>query len=403
MKQILSYLTAIAIGLLCVAPPIPYDIPLLINSFSWVYLVIVAGLFGFFTLSRDVHWTFKVLMIGLFVQCFFSMMPVYSFNAYILLVATLYFFLACKKIDFKPVLQMAEAVFWIEVVISIVQVTGHDHLMSFPRSAAYEALGVPYQELQKHVYFGTVFQQMRFASLLCILSPLLLLKSKWYVFPILFMAYLLGALGFSLAIAAGVVVYLLCEAVKRGKFGWVLGMGVFIIYGVIIFGVICVVRSFSHIRVEIVEGRVPIWLLTIKTMLLDTTAVPMVQHKDIFGISQTGPVDWKHFFIGHGLDTYLQIFKFYKHDANPFPNAHNDWLQLPWEIGIVMTGFFWVYCGWVVKKLWEIEESILLAGLVIIAFNMFFAFPWRMTQTVLPMVAFLAYCETRISIERVFL
>jgi O-antigen ligase len=93
------------------------------------------------------------------------------------------------------------------------------------------------------------------------------------------------------------------------------------------------------------------------------------------------------------MDTFLPLFPVYKYDPNPFPQAHNDWLQLAWETGLVGFLIFSAYCTSLIARLYRHSASILIAGLVIIGVNMIFHFPWRMTQTVFLMVAFVAYCE----------
>lgn len=371
MKKFLSYAVAISIGLLAVAPPINYDIPLLANSFYWLYMVIVAGLLGFFLIYQDIHVSLKVLAVYLFGVSFLSQAPAESFNAYILLVATVYFFLLCKQCDYEIILNMVQAVFWIEILIAMIQHLGFDRLMMFNNP-------------DKTIYFGTVFQQMRLASLFAVMSPFLLLKSRWYIIPIAITCILFKTLGYTFAVAGGVLIYSWFEFKEYRR--WI-----FLV--TFLFCAVCAVRSWTHIYVEIVEGRIPIWGVVIKTWCFDTSKNFHGYGSPLNPAVQTGPFDFQRFVFGHGMDTFMPLFPVYKYDPNPFPNPHNDFLKIAWEIGLIGLSGFLFYCGWLFRRVFKRKEFILLAGLVIIAVNMFFAFPGCMTQTVLLMVAFAALCD----------
>jgi hypothetical protein len=332
-----------------------------------------------FLLFQEIAFFIKALSVYLFISCFLSQAPAFSFNAYILLIATLYFFLACKKSDYEVILNMVQAVFWFELLIAVAQHTGHDTLMNWGAGFKLDKMGDIIKDTidmtQSRVYLGTVFQQMRLASLFAVMSPLLLLKSRWYIIPIGITCILFGTLGYTLAVASGVFFFSVFLLEGKRKY--------FFIFCAFVFCVICVVRSWSHVRVEIIEGRLPVWRIVIRSWFYETW-----QHHN-----QTGVFSLHHFLFGHGMDTFLPLFRVYKHDPNSFNEAHNDWLQLAWETGIIGFGLFSFYCVWLLKRLYERKEFYLISGLLIISVNMFFAFPWRMTQTVLMMVAYVAYCE----------
>lgn len=372
MNILFSYFVALLVSLLVLAPPINYDIPVIVNSFSWLYIVIASGLFGMYLFSTRLPLAFKILTPYLFVTCFFSAAPYLSFNAYILLVATMYFFILCMECDFKIITNMVEAVFWFEVVLTVLQLLDKDTLINFDRT--------------DKVFFGTLMQTMRLSSVYALIAPFMILKKKWYVIPVMAVAILSKNVAFALAISAGGIVYVW----HTTKSKW------WIITPLLIFGIICAARSWQHIYVEIVEGRMPVWWVVIKTWALDTTKG--ISHgKDLFGISQTGPVDWKCLFFGHGMDTFLPLFPVYKHDPNPFPQVHNDWLQILWETGLPGIGCVLGYAGSLFYRTIKSKEYLCLSGLVVISIIMFFHFPMRMTQTMLLMVSFLALCEQRLS------
>lgn len=371
MKKTISFLLAFLMGLLCVAPPLNYDIPMMVNSYLWLYLVVASGLIAFFVLFQsNINEILKVLIVYLFVVgCFFSQIPYFSFHAFMLVTATICFFLLAKECEFETFLNMAQAIFWIEIVLATLHYFGKDTLMNFGR--------------QEPVFLGTIFQHMRFGSLLCILSPFLLVKSKWYIIPILVSVILTTSSGFALSVAAGLIIY---------SFLTMRRYSVTIISLIVI--LVClyaVTLGRDSFAVAFREGRLPIWWVVIKTWVLDTrgSMVPNAAGHMI----QTGPWDWKAFIFGHGLDTFYAAFPAYKHDPAPFPQAHNSWLQLAWETGLVGFCLFTSYCAWLIRQLYCLREFLLISGLVIIGTNMVFHFPDRMTQTNLLMVAFVAYCE----------
>lgn len=394
MRKTLSHITALLLGLLCVAPPeflqdasrfaidlgasdpkikADYILNVPVNSFGWLYAVVASGLLGFFLLSKSIHPAMKFLLAYLFVTAFFSEVPFLSFNAYILITPTAVFFIWMRKCDFKIIISMMEAVFWIEMVLATLHLTGHDTLMNFGRTET--------------IFWGTVLQHMRFASLLCILSPFLLIKSKWYILPICAAAILCTSSGFALSIIAGCVVYAILkndEKVMR-----------ILKYGIVPLLAIAIYLGRDSFAVAFREGRIRVWLVILKSWIFDTKAA--IGNPDWMGVSQTGPFNLKSFLFGHGTDTFYNLFAAYKHDANAFAQAHNCWLQLPWEIGLLGFTAFTIYAFWLALRLYQAKEHELLAGWAIMATDMFFHFPTRMTQTIWLMVAYAALCEQRIA------
>jgi len=369
MKKILSYTIGLSIALLAVAPPLNYNIPTMFNSFGWLYIVVASGLFGMFLFSRDLPVLLKVLSGYLWLSCFFSSAPYLSFNAYILVVASLYFFLGAKHADKKIILNMVTAAFWLQVFIVSTQLLGKDTLLNFTRQ------GQP-------VFFGTILQYMRFSSLLAIMAPLLILKSKWYIIPVIVMAVLSHSSAFGLAVIAGIAVYVFLKY-KRYRLAVVL-IGFFGSIGYVLWDI-------TSFRTAMTCGRIPVWGDVIKSWVMDTSKGPVVH--------LSGPIDIKSIFFGRGMDTFLPLFPIMKHDPNPFPQAHNMYLQWLWEIGTVGASILLGYCGQVVYRLYRRKEFVYIAGLVIIGVNCLFAFPDRMTQTALMMLCFLAMCEKKIQLE----
>jgi len=359
-KRVLSYVLGFAVGLLAVAPPLNYAIPVVVNSYWWLYGCVVAGFLGMYLLMTDLPLSLKILSAYLFVGCFLSMAPYVSFNAAILAIAALYCFIGFTKSDYKIITDIVTAAFLLQLIFVVFQLCTMDKLMNFDR--------------QEPVVFGTVMQNMRFGSLIAIMTPLIVYKNKWFIIPIIAMAFLSESASFGLAIAAGMTVYFVLKYPKRGLIVASLGAVGAIVY--------CLF-DFTSVSVAFTCGRIPVWGAIIRTWVMDTS------HQ--FVLPLTGPVDWKSIFIGRGLDTFLPLFPIFKHDLNPFGQAHNCHLQFLWEIGLVGYGLLVAYFINLVRRVWS--QPLLVAGLVCMSVNMFFAFPTRETQTMLMMICFIALCE----------
>lgn len=386
LRPLLSYFCAFVLALLIVAPNIPYSIPLLVNSARWCYLVVVCGLLGVLVCQQKIHLSLKALSIYLFFSCFFSQAPYLSFNAYILVVAALWLFVAFRECDFDIILKILEAAFWLEVILAIMQLAGMDTLLNFGSAIrtddAGKIISVGLEQLRIPVFFGTVMQYMRFASVLAVLTPFLVLRNKFYLALIVVVCAISQSSTFAMSLIAGCGTYFILSFKSlKNKLRVIIYTSLAVAcYAVYDYG------SFEGAIDPANGGRLYSWSIIWITWFTDTakTSSPFV-----------GAFNWHWFLFGHGIDTFLPLFPVYKHDINPFPQAHNCWLQFLWEIGLI--GFLLI--GWysvsLVKRLYSNKEHLLIAGLACIATDMFFAFPTRMTQTFFLIVAFLAFCEKK--------
>lgn len=379
-------ITAFALGLVVVAPPLNYGIPLLANSFLWGYLVVAAGLFGMLLLTTRLHPLLKALNVCLFISCFFSQAPAFSFNAYMVIVATFWAFLGLQEVDYRFILNIAVAAFWLEVAVVSMQLIGHDKLLCFDRAMELRpdlTIVSVSPNIPKFVFLGTVFQYMRMSSVFAILTPFLILKNRWYVIPVMILCVVSKSSSFALSVIAGIFVYAMLTTAPENR-KKIVAMAFLAVCAYALWDRVSFVVAFTC-------GRWGVWG-DIWTTWYTNTLLSKPVHL-------TGPFVWKTFLWGHGIDTFLPLFPIYKHDPNPFNAAHNCWLQLLWEIGLIMTGNLAWYCAVVIKRLYRLGYFDAIAGLTCIGVNMFFAFPTRMTQTVFLMVAFMAICN-RVAFSR---
>jgi hypothetical protein len=365
-NNVITWIMGTLVGLLAVAPPLPFEIPVLVNSDIWLYAVFAATFFGMIALFQKIPTGIKILLPYVLINCFFSQAPYVSFNAYIVVVVSCFCFLLFRTSDTDKLINFVIAAFLVQVLVGIMQRFGMDTLMNINRRTP--------------VFVGSVMQYMRFGSLLAVMTPILAIKNKWFVVPVLLAAALSRSSSFALGVLAGSTVYMFLGYKKLRK--WIIFTG---IIGVIGF---CIWDKAS-IEIALTDGRVPVWCDIVKTWIYDTSTCVIPVSRNYIDCL----VDWQTVFLGHGLGTFLPLFPIFKHDPNPFPQAHNDFLQIYWELGLIGGTIFLGYITHLLRKLFRKKEYLYISGLVCIGVNMFFAFPMRMIQTALMLIMYLAFCE----------
>ena len=372
MEKFLSYAAGILLAVLIVLPPTSYTIPLMHDPVLWSCLAVIAAMFGMYAIRIPaLPIQVKILSVYLFATAFLSEGPHSSFNAYVVFVGTIYIFLWFRSItDWRPVLDFLEAAFWVEVVLAIFQVSGWDRFLNFDK------MGKPY-------FLGTVMQYMRFSSVLAIMTPFLIIRNWKYIFLIGTLAIVSQSSSFAISLLAGCGVFLL---LSQRTWQWRAG----IVALVACAGVGYILYDWGSFMGAVDPGnggRLSSWEAVVRTWVFNTIKV-------IPGQELVGPVQWKWIFLGHGLDTFLYLFPVYKHDPNPFGQAHNSWLQFGWEMGLIGLGVVVWWVTSLLRRLYRCREYGAFAGLISLGTNMVFCFPERMTQTALLLVAYLALCES---------
>jgi len=281
----------------------------------------------------------------------------------------MYLFLIFKYCDYKIILNVIQAVFWFQIVIAGMQLLGMDVLLNFDKATP--------------CFMGTVFQYMRFSSLLAVMTPFLIIKNKWNIIPIAILVFFSHSSGFALAVAGGAFVYLFFTHKKYRAVLITLTIAAIVSYAI---------YDMDSWRAELLWGRVTVWPDIIRTWVYDTFDCPIPISKTYM----QGTLNLKSVFFGRGLDTFMPIFPVLKHDWNPFPQAHSVYLQLLWEIGLTGFSLLMAYLVNLSIKLYKVKAYLLLAGLACIAINGVFAMPDRMTQTILLLVCYLALCQKKV-------
>lgn len=364
------------LSLLIVAPAFNYDIPVTVNSFAWCYVVVACGMLGFFLWKTGIPIELKVLASFLFASCFISQSPYLSFNAYILVILTIYLYLALRESDFDIIVNFIEAAFWLQVFIVLMQLLGKDTLLSFGSD--------------RKVFLGTVMQYMRVSTVFAIMAPFLIMRSKFYFIPLAVLCFLSRSMTFAVSLTALGFFHIWFNNKN---------LRLHVLIGSFLILSLYAAYDWGSIRGAILPengGRLVSWYAIIVTWIIDTSKAVALPVN--FG-SGNFRIDW--FLFGHGMDTFLPLFPIYKHDMNPFPQAHNCWLQILWEIGALGFSLIAFHVAKIVHGLKRLHYGIalFLPGIISISLVMFFSFPTRMTQTALLIVAYLALCEQTINRE----
>ena len=392
MKKTLSHILGFFLAALIVHPAIDYRIPMLVNSWHWLFIVVMSALLGFQLLQTSIHPALKTLSVYLFVNAFFSQVPYLGFNSYIVTVFGFYFYLLAQKTENEIMLRWIETAFWVQVCLSIFQLADMDKLLCFDRAFELDETTLQVKpittDIPKFVMFGTVMQYMRYASLLAVMAPFIIMRDKRYLILIVLLCGLTSSSTFALSLVAGAAVYFGLKVKNWKTFFFIHGPILLLAAG------LYAAWDWGSFRGAIIPsngGRLITWLVILKTWVMDTAHSVKV---DPWGL--TGPINWQWVFLGHGADTFLPLFPIYKHDMNPFPQAHNSWFQMLWEIGSIGTGLALWYLGSLVVRLYKCRLFLLLGGLACFGVNMFFAFPDRMMQTIFLMIYYFAFCEIEI-------
>jgi hypothetical protein len=165
LDKLIKYIIAIPIILLALLPPKYFEIPMFVNDFWWLWLVLISGFLGIFFIFTKADIILKILSVYLFFNCFFSKAPYLSFTAYFSVILCLYFYLLCLKLkDWDFIYKVILSIFILNVVFIVNQFLGRDTLLNFGQTAT--------------VRFGTIGNLMQLKSFMIVLSAFLITCRK---------------------------------------------------------------------------------------------------------------------------------------------------------------------------------------------------------------------------------
>lgn len=366
-ENIKKILIAIPLIFLAIIPPMELSIPMTINSDLWIWSILLGGLLGILFIYTRADIFLKLIVIYLFINCFRSRAPYLSFTSYIIFIAVAYYYLLCLSLkDFEFIKKIAQAVFFLNIILIINQQFGGDTLLNFGRD-------IP-------VCFGTIGNSMWLGSLLVCLAPFLLLSSPLNIIPLILICFISKSSGMVLSLAAGILIYGFLKYRKKIVF-WVVA------------GLVCLstigFAANQNVFYKFKASRGPIWKRTV-------------------GLSN------KHPFFGWGLATYKVIVPVLSGDVSggyPGPweyegtkgnwlawrQAHNCWLQMDFETGKIGDILIILFLGSIVFALLKLPKTrkllLVFFGLTMVSLDMGVHYPTRQIQSVLFLIIFLAYCQ----------
>jgi O-antigen ligase len=343
----LSYILLIPLLILALTPPMALELDCKINSTFWLWMTFVSGFLAFLFLYQKVSAWLKLLVVWLFTSCFFSRAPYISFTMFWSVIVCAYYYAFCKKIkDFTPVKKSLQAVFFFITLLIIAQLFGKDVLLNF-NSPNINVL-------------GTIGNRMMSSSFVCILAPFLIVNPLNWI-PLIIISFITWSSGAVLSIGAGLSVYAWARFKK---------MRLLIIVIAILAPILFAWKT-GDIYQFTRAGRGPVYLKTLE-------------------LSLQRP-------IGFGVGTYKVLFPVMcgkeirkQQPGREWNTAHNDWLQMLFEMGFVGVILL---MGWLISIVRKTKDPIKLAGLAILATNMMVHFPMRMVQCAFIILMYLAYCE----------
>lgn len=368
MRNAAKYIAAFVIAVICLIPPVFIQIHATVNTTAWMWGILLGGFLGFLYLFTKANPWVKALVVFSFVGCFSSSVPYLSFSLYLSVILGAYFYLMCLSIDdWEPVYKTIQSLFFVSVLLIVMQRFQGDTLLNFNRKAA--------------VFFGTINNPMMLASYITCLTPFLIMRNRLNAIPVLLVAVMSQSAGMVFSLGAGILFYL-CFKIKNK---WVS----------VLVALTLMVMAFALVRKDTAVinfmdgGRGKIWQRTIELV-------------------EKSP--W----MGRGIGTFQVIFPVFSADISggfagdwnyewtigswiAWRKTHNCWLQLYFEIGrlgiIGILGLAFSYL-WMFIRVHKTPVIIFATvGMVILAANMTVHFPTRMPQTVIVLLSYLAFYE----------
>jgi hypothetical protein len=165
MKKLITAIVLIFTVVVGLMPCV--EIPLKIaGSRLWLWLVILSGFLGLYTINFKMNVYVKAIAIFGFISLFFSQTPFFSQYAYMELLACIYFYYLCTLVeDWSGIFRTLNIMFLVSLVFMVMQYFHKDNILNY---------GSPVGG-----YCGTVGNPMQNKSFILILLALIIQNLKW--------------------------------------------------------------------------------------------------------------------------------------------------------------------------------------------------------------------------------
>ncbi len=347
-RNILSYVLPLVVAFFTLIPPIMFRIPAPQGEY-WPLLMACAGLAGIRILFIHTSIIVKIVAVTSFVSCFFSGIPYISFNAYPSIVFCCYLFILLTRMDsWKPMFTMIKAILCLNMIFLAMQLMGEDRLLNFG--------------LERVACWGVIGHHMQAGSFSVVLAAVLgVLHPIFWLFPIFVGIICKSAWT---VLCAGVAFLL----VSKSKVVRLLALGC-----AVGFVIICITGGKIQQGLSPEMGRLMIW----------KRSVQLLNERPWTG---WGPASYKVVFPA------LSEIK-----GIPWKTAHNDPVQLAFELGYPLCALFALLWIMIFFVLWDLRGSkngrYLWVGYLVISLDSLIHFPSRMIQCVPLIIVLLAYGE----------
>lgn len=349
MKKLIPLIALLPLTILALTPPWEFHLDCTVNSMLWLWAVLISGFLAFLFIYTKVSVWLKLLVVWCFISCFLSRAPYMSFTMFWSVIACAYYYALCRHItDWSLVHKAIQSIFFLVALLIIMQLFGKDTLLNF--------------NTKTPAILGLIGNKMILSTFVCVLAPFLIINPlNWVALSLI--AVISTSSGAVLALGMGGAT-LMWFKVKRAR--WTI---VGLIIGILAYTMIT--GDFKTFAGK--AGRRPVWVKTAK-LTLDRP-------------------------LGYGIGTYKVLFPVLcgkairdQQPGKEWNTAHNDFLQIPFEVGI--PGFI-LLAGWIISIVRKVKNPLQLAGMMILAGVMAVHFPMRMVQSTLIMLMFIAYLERK--------
>lgn len=334
-------------------PPIDFAVTTPGEYFPW--LIVLAIFIGLYLFWLPVGWFIRMVSLLSLFNCFLSSAPLASFISYVWVVAVCYFWAACMYMNQTgSVIGMLRCLLLVNTIFFGMQMLGQDTLLNF----------------HEQICFGVVGQHMQSASFSVVLASTLMIGGPLIlIFPAVVSIFCNSAGAFISTLAGLLVVVIDRRRLPAFLLLLVLGISIFVAW--------LVITGKLQQNMSMGSGR---WGCWVKSFELAN----------------------QKWLTGWGIGTYKILFPVLGNMvAFPWKTAHNCWIQMYFETGVIgismMVGCFGSCTVQLLKLCRRAahrqQAQWCLSGLVMIMVNMCFHFPTRMIQSVLLIVLFLSICQ----------